>query len=150
MPEVLASMRTMLAAGAMAWAHSTSRAISLAQPASVLGSLVVLPVWLTTGYRTALLSADPAVHGLLQTAPHVAGIPIIVHLPAFAIVMLITVLLLQGARESVTVNNVMVVIKLLALGGLWWMFVRDPQVGTDADAAAQHLAAPAPDQGEPR
>ena len=36
-----------------------------------------LPAWLTTGYRTALLSSNPAVHGLLQTAPHVAGIPIL-------------------------------------------------------------------------
>ncbi len=80
------------------------------------GFNLTLPVWLTTGYRTALLSADPAVHGLLQSAPHVAGIPILIHLPAFSIVMLITVLLLQGAKESVTVNNVMVVIKLLALG----------------------------------
>src|SRR5512147_1525487 len=26
-----------------------------------------LPAWTTIGYRTALLSADPAVHGLLQT-----------------------------------------------------------------------------------
>jgi basic amino acid/polyamine antiporter, APA family len=77
---------------------------------------LVLPQWLTTGYRTALLSADPAVHGLLQTAPQYAGIPIVVHLPAFGIVMLITWLLLQGARESATANNVMVVIKLLALG----------------------------------
>jgi APA family basic amino acid/polyamine antiporter len=75
-----------------------------------------LPQWLTTGYRTALLSSDPAVHGLLQTAPHVAGIPIVVHVPAFGIVMLITWLLLQGARESATANNIMVVIKLLALG----------------------------------
>ncbi len=33
-----------------------------------------------------------------------------------AIVMLITWLLLQGAKESVTANNIMVVIKLLALG----------------------------------
>ena len=79
------------------------------------GFNVNLPAWLTTGYRTALLSADPAVRGLLQTAPHVAGIPILVHLPAFAIVMLITVLLLQGAKESVRANNIMVVIKLLAL-----------------------------------
>jgi APA family basic amino acid/polyamine antiporter len=77
---------------------------------------VSLPAYLTTGYRTALLSADPAIHGLLQSAPHIAGIPIVVHVPAFAIVMLITVLLLQGAKESVTANNVMVVIKLLALG----------------------------------
>ena len=75
-----------------------------------------LPVWLTTGYRTALLSSDPALHGLIASAPHVAGIPILVHLPAFSIVMLITWLLLRGARESVSVNNVMVVIKLLALG----------------------------------
>jgi basic amino acid/polyamine antiporter, APA family len=74
------------------------------------------PVWLTTGYRTALLSSDPAVHGLLQTAPHVGGVPILVHLPASAIVMAITWLLLRGARESATANNIMVVIKLLALG----------------------------------
>src|SRR5881394_3248700 len=77
---------------------------------------VELPTWLTTGYRAALLSAEPAVHGLLQTAQHIAGIPIIVHIPAFAIVMLITILLLQGAKESVRANNIMVVIKLLALG----------------------------------
>ena len=76
---------------------------------------VTIPAWLTTGYRTALLSSDPAIHGLLQSAPHVAGIPIVVHLPAFAIVMLITVLLLRGAKESVKANNIMVVIKLLAL-----------------------------------
>jgi APA family basic amino acid/polyamine antiporter len=74
-----------------------------------------LPPWMTTGYRTALLSADPQVHGLLQTAPHIAGIPILLHLPAFAIVMLITWLLLRGARESATANNIMVVIKLIAL-----------------------------------
>jgi basic amino acid/polyamine antiporter, APA family len=80
------------------------------------GFNIVLPPWLTTGYRTALLSADPAIHGLLQTAPHVGGIPLLIHLPAFGIVLLITVLLLQGARESVTANNIMVVIKLLALG----------------------------------
>src|SRR3954469_8214899 len=79
------------------------------------GFSITLPSWLTTGYRTALLSADPAIHGLLQTAPHIAGIPIVVHIPAFAIVMLITILLLQGAKESVRANNIMVVIKLLAL-----------------------------------
>ena len=44
---------------------------------------VVLPVWMTTGYRTALLSSDPQIHGLLASAPHVAGIPILIHLPAF-------------------------------------------------------------------
>jgi len=82
----------------------------------IKGFGISMPAWLTTGYRTALLSADPGIHGLLQAAPHVAGIPIVVHLPAFGIVMVITWLLLQGARESVTANNIMVVIKLLALG----------------------------------
>jgi len=76
---------------------------------------IQLPDWLCTGYRTALLSPDAKVHGLLNTAPHLFGFPILVNLPAFAIVMLITWLLLRGARESVTANNVMVVIKLLAL-----------------------------------
>src|SRR5213082_1966557 len=81
----------------------------------VRGFGVQLPAWTTTGYRTALLSADPQIHGLLSTAPRVAGIPILLHLPAFAIVLVITWLLLRGARESATANNVMVVIKLIAL-----------------------------------
>jgi APA family basic amino acid/polyamine antiporter len=80
------------------------------------GFNLTIPAWLTTGYRTALLSSDPAVHGLLQSAPHIGPFPIVVHVPAFAIVMLITVLLLQGAKESVRANNIMVVIKLCALG----------------------------------
>jgi len=80
------------------------------------GAGVHLPVWLTTGYRTALLSSDPAIHALLDSAPKLLGIPVLVHVPAFGIVMLITWLLLRGARESATANNVMVVIKLLAIG----------------------------------
>ena len=74
-----------------------------------------LPAWLTTGYRTAALSSNPDVSGLLTTAPHIFGIPLLVNLPAFGIVMLITWLLLRGARESATANTVMVVIKLLVM-----------------------------------
>ena len=74
-----------------------------------------VPIWLTTGYRTALLSSDPQIHGLLASAPHIAGVPILIHVPAFSIVRLITWLLLRGARESATANNIMVVIKLMAL-----------------------------------
>ena len=82
---------------------------------SLTGGFLNLPVWLGTGYRTALLSSDPQVHGLLQTAPRVAGIPILINVPAFAIVLLITWLLLVGVRESARANNLMVVVKLLAL-----------------------------------
>jgi APA family basic amino acid/polyamine antiporter len=77
---------------------------------------IEIPLWLTTGYRTALLSSNADVRGLLDTAPQIAGIPVVVNLPAFAIVMFITWLLLRGARESSRANNVMVVIKLAALG----------------------------------
>src|SRR5579862_3894205 len=45
---------------------------------------VQLPDWIATGYRTALLSPDPKIHGLLNSAPHVLGIPILVNLPAFS------------------------------------------------------------------
>src|SRR5579862_5963441 len=82
---------------------------------SLLSGWVAFPDWLTTGYRTALLSADPAIHGLLTSAPHLFGIPILINVPAFAIVMLITWLLLLGARESATANNVMVAVKLAVL-----------------------------------
>lgn len=76
---------------------------------------IQLPAWLTTGYRTALLSSNPDIHGLLDTAPHLFGFPILLNIPAFAIVMSITWLLLRGARESATANTIMVVIKLIVL-----------------------------------
>ena len=77
---------------------------------------VHIPDFLTHGYRAALLSSDPAVHGLLQTAPRFAGIPILVNIPAFTIVMAITWLLMRGVKESARANNIMVVVKLLVLG----------------------------------
>lgn len=82
---------------------------------SLFSGWVDFPAWLTTGYRTALLSQDPGVHGLIASAPRVAGIPILVNIPAFGIVALITCLLLLGARESARANNVMVAVKLLVL-----------------------------------
>jgi basic amino acid/polyamine antiporter, APA family len=103
---------------------------------TLTGGLLNLPVWLTTGYRTALLSSDAGVHGLLATAPRFLGIPILINVPAFAIVMLITWLLLRGVSESARANNIMVVVKLLALA----LFVG---VGiTKIDPANYHPFAP--------
>jgi APA family basic amino acid/polyamine antiporter len=76
---------------------------------------LTIPSWLSTGYRTALLSSDPAVHGLIQAAPHLGPIPILINVPAFLIVMLITWMLLWGVRESATANNIMVAVKLVVL-----------------------------------
>jgi basic amino acid/polyamine antiporter, APA family len=77
---------------------------------------LALPGWLTHGYRAVSLSSDPAVQALMQSAPHVAGVPILLNVPAFAIVMVITGVLLLGVRESTRANNIIVVIKLLVLG----------------------------------
>ncbi|HWI18782.1 MAG TPA: amino acid permease [Vicinamibacterales bacterium] len=83
---------------------------------SLIGTFGIdIPAWLTTGYRTALLSSNPDVNGLLQTAPTILGVPILVNIPAFAIVMFVTWLLLRGARESARANFIMVVIKLAVL-----------------------------------
>jgi APA family basic amino acid/polyamine antiporter len=82
---------------------------------SLVGDWIPMPDWLTTGYRTALLSSDPKVHGLLASAPHIRGIPLLINVPAFSIVMLITWLLLRGVRESARANNIMVAVKLIVL-----------------------------------
>ena len=83
---------------------------------SLVGGFITIPDWMTTGYRTALLSSDPAVHGMIAKAPHLFGIPVLINIPAFGIVALITWLLLLGVRESARANNILVVIKLLVLG----------------------------------
>jgi APA family basic amino acid/polyamine antiporter len=77
---------------------------------------ITFPDWLTHGYRAVTLSSDPAVRSLLETAPHIGPIPILLNVPAFAIVMFITWLLMRGVKESVRANNIMVVVKLLVLG----------------------------------
>ena len=79
------------------------------------GMGMVIPRWLATGYRTALLSSDPAVHGLMDSAPHVFGFPVLINLPACGIVLAITWLLVLGVRESARANNIMVAVKLVAL-----------------------------------
>ncbi len=93
---------------AVAWSGYFSSLLS--------GFGIVLPGWLTHGYRAVILSADPAVQALMISAPRLAGIPVLVNLPAFAIVAFVTWLLLLGARESARANAVMVAIKLLVLG----------------------------------
>ena len=74
------------------------------------------PGWMVHGYREVILAApDSPLKALIDTAPHVLGKPVLVNLPAFAIVALITWLLVLGVKESTRVNNVMVGIKLLVL-----------------------------------
>jgi len=82
-----------------------------------------LPAWLATDYRTAYQAVarlaeggtDPGfvyLAGAVENAPRVFGVPLIVNLPAVAIVMGITILLIRGIRESARSNTAMVLLKL--------------------------------------
>ena len=94
------------------------------------------PPWLGIDYRTAAQSAARVADvqaaggdalselgasvvrmaGALTTAPHLGAIPIVFNLPAFLIVLLITVILVRGIRESAGFNNWMVGLKLAIIG----------------------------------
>lgn len=82
-----------------------------------------LPAWLATDYRSAYDAVAAASQGAtdaattylasaVQGAPVLFGIPIIVNLPAFLVVMLLTVILVIGVRESANSNNAMVILKV--------------------------------------
>jgi|CXWL01.1.fsa_nt_gi APA family basic amino acid/polyamine antiporter len=68
------------------------------------------PQWLAVDYRTAA-----KIPGLLESAPHIFGVPIVCNVLAFIIVMSITAVLVWGIRESARFNAVMVGIKILVL-----------------------------------
>lgn len=75
-----------------------------------------LPDWLTHGYFQASMSGNPEMRALIDTAPSIAGIPMLLNLPAALITLAVTVVLLMGVRESARANAIMVAIKLLVLG----------------------------------
>jgi len=78
---------------------------------------IEIPGWLAHGYREILLAApDSPLKALMSEAPRIAGIPVLLNVPAFLIVVAITWLLVLGVKESMRVNKVMVVVKLVVLG----------------------------------
>ena len=93
-----------------------------------------LPDWLTTGYQTAYYAYQQAVEAgspvsqlVYSTAPKLLGIPFIINLPGFIIVVLITMLVYVGIKESKKTANAMVIMKIVMLLiiagiGLWYIF----------------------------
>ena len=77
----------------------------------VSGFGIIIPDWISTDYRTAA-----HIPGLLASAPHLFGIPIVFNILAFGIVAAITIVLVVGIRESATLNAGMVILKLIVLG----------------------------------
>jgi basic amino acid/polyamine antiporter, APA family len=85
---------------------------------------IVIPDWISTDYRTAA-----RIPGLFESAPHIFGIPIVFNILAFAIVALITIVLVIGIRESATMNTTMVMLKLIVLGffvAVGWSYMKAP------------------------
>jgi APA family basic amino acid/polyamine antiporter len=89
---------------------------------------VHIPAWLAVDFRSAHQAADAvaAAGGVVDPSlalpyeawvghPTVLGIPLIFNALAVAIVMLITWVLIRGAKESARTNNIMVGIKLVIL-----------------------------------
>jgi APA family basic amino acid/polyamine antiporter len=108
---------------------------------------IEFPRWLATDLRTALHTPE-----ILQSAPHVLGVPIVFNLPAFAIVAFLTVILVIGIRESASFNAGMVLLKLMVLAffvfvGLkyvkpanWHPFAPNGWAGIQAGAAVIFFA----------
>src|SRR5258706_5952574 len=86
------------------------------------GARINLQSWMTIDPKTAhdkfesALAQGNAVEGMAwASAPEIGGMKIILNVPAFIIVALITVLAYVGIRESKKGANIMVGIKLIAL-----------------------------------
>lgn len=70
------------------------------------------PVWLVNdSFSAAKIVADnPGIH-----VPHLFGVPVCINLPAIAIVLLITMILVKGTKDSTKMAGVMVFIKLAVI-----------------------------------
>lgn len=67
-----------------------------------------LPAWLISNY-------DSASQEVLDAAPHIGGLPIIMNLPAFLITVLITAVVYIGVQESKRTTNFMVGLKIAVI-----------------------------------
>ena len=102
--------------------------------ALVKGFGIHVPTWLGTDFRSALQASAQVVAAkaagvdlstlgesvqfsaqALQDAPRLLGVPLVFNLPAFAIVALITWVVLVGIRETARLNTVLAVGKLVII-----------------------------------
>jgi len=75
-----------------------------------------LPDWLIMDYERASMTP-----GVLESAPHLFGFPIVMNIAAVAIVTLVTWVLVIGVKESAVFNNIMVGIKIVILILFVWV-----------------------------
>lgn len=77
--------------------------------------LVSPPIWLINDYRSALIVChkehlDPNV-----VLPHIFGLPLSINIPAIVIVLLLTLMLTKGVKESTKLAGVMVALNLIII-----------------------------------
>ncbi|MBN8706463.1 MAG: amino acid permease [Bacteroidetes bacterium] len=79
------------------------------------GFNIHLPGWMVTDYVTAFtrLEYGSTTTTIIQAAPHLFGIPVVINFPAVLINLLVTVVLVYGIKESSRVNIFFVALKLL-------------------------------------
>jgi APA family basic amino acid/polyamine antiporter len=71
---------------------------------------IIIPDWISMDLVTAR-----KIPGLIESAPHIMGVPIVFNSLAIMIVGIITIILLIGIRESAWFNAGMVIFKLIVL-----------------------------------
>ncbi len=82
----------------------------------VSGFGIRIPEWLAMDYRTAAHALDPLTgRPVIESAPHLFGVPLVFNVLAAFIVAAITALLVWGIRESARFNAVMVTLKVIVL-----------------------------------
>jgi basic amino acid/polyamine antiporter, APA family len=74
-----------------------------------------IPDWLTMDYMSAKTGAFEGSAAAWSDAPQIFGLRIIMDLPAFLIVVLITYIVFIGIRESRSISNIMVIVKLAVI-----------------------------------
>jgi APA family basic amino acid/polyamine antiporter len=87
---------------AISWANYFKTFIS--------GFGIIIPDWISTDFRTA-----GKITGLIDSAPHIFGIPMVFNILSFGIIAAITVIFVIGIKESARANTIMVLIKLVVL-----------------------------------
>ena len=71
--------------------------------------LINPPIWLVTDYHTLMKqSAD-----VINSVPHIFGMPFSINLPAIIFVILLTLCITRGTKESTIVTTIMVGVKIL-------------------------------------
>ncbi|HUR66765.1 MAG TPA: amino acid permease [Chitinophagaceae bacterium] len=74
-----------------------------------------IPDWMTMDYMTAKTGATDAAVSAWTHAPQLGGLRLIVDIPAFLIVWLITYIIFIGIKESRSVSNILVIVKLVVI-----------------------------------